>query len=353
MSWTKILALSAVLALLMLFPAVVLGQPVPPHISKLIVTVDGEPAADRTPVTAWMDGEQVASATTTDGIAIIKIEGEASTSGKTITFMVGGIDATEEDTWEQGGHIDKAFSISLSSTGASAVVSTAWAGLNQYLVDNAGMTLYIFTNDTAAAGSAPPVSACTSDGCLRLWDPVVTDGDPVAKEQPEFRNGVNAELLGSFKRADGKGTQVTYNGWPLYNYVQDMKPGDAIGQWGPWYVVSPLGNVIVGGTNVDPDVAEAAAGKAGEAGSEGKAGSKGDKGDAGAAGSPGAKGDPGADGKPGAAGGDGAAGGKGDKGDTGDSGGGGGVLGIIALILSIVAIAGAGGAFVAGRRSVG
>ena len=349
MSWIKTLALSAVLALLLVFPAVVLGQPVPPHISKLIVTVDGKPAADRTQVTVWMDGKQILLTTTTDGIAIIKIEGEAESSGKAITFKVGGIDAAEEDTWEQGGHVDRAFSISLLSTGGSAIVSTAWSGLNQYLVDSTGLTLYLFTSDVAGEGSAMPVSACTSAGCLRDWPPLFTYGGPVAKEQPEFRDRVDQDLLGSYERADGKGTQVTYNGSPLYHNRRDLKPGDVIGQYGAWYVVSPLGNLIVGGSNVDPNTAEAAGGATGPEGSAGAAGSKGDTGAAGATGAKGDTGAPGAAGAAGAAGANGAAGTVGAKGDSGD--GGGGALGIIALILSIIAIAGAGGAFMAGRRS--
>ena len=349
MSWTKILALSAVLALLMVFPAAVMGQPAPPHISKLIVTVDGEPAADRTEVTVWMDGEQVASATTTDGVAIIRIDGDASLNGKTIRFKVGGIDATEEDTWEQGGHIDKSFSISLKGTGDAAVVSTARAGLNQYLVDDAGMTLYLFARDVPGVGSAPPVSACTSDGCLALWDPLFTDGDPIAKEQPQFFAGVNLKLLGSYERADGKGTQVTYNGSPLYYFSKDRTPGDLIGQWGPWYVVSPLGSLIVGATNVDPKAADAGAGERGEAGSEGDEGARGDKGDQGPAGKDGDDGEDGAAGEPGAPGETGAPGKDGAVGKDGD--GGGGALGIIALIVAIVAIVGAGGAFMVGRRS--
>lgn len=350
MSCTKTLALSAVLALLLVFPTAVLGQPVPPHISKLIVTVDGELAADRTRVTVWMDGKQILFTTTTDGIAIIKIEGEAGSTGKTINFKVGGVDAAEEDTWEQGGHVDKSFPISLLSTGGSAIVSSTWSGLNQYLVDSAGMTLYLFTSDVVGEGSAPPVSACT-DRCLGDWPPLFTDGDPVAKEQPEFRDRVNQDLLGSFERADGKGTQVTYNGSPLYHYRRDLKPGDTIGQYGPWYVVSPVGRVIVGGSNVDPNVGGAGV-EAGQAGSAGAAGAKGDKGDTGAAGAAGAKGDTGAvgaAGAPGDTGAAGAAGAKGAKGDAGDDGSG-GVLGIIALIMSILAIAGAGWAFMAGRR---
>lgn len=71
----RLLALMAVAALLLIFPAIVLGQPVPPHVSKLVVSVDGNPAADGTEVTVWMDGTvQVASVTTSDGKAIFKIQ---------------------------------------------------------------------------------------------------------------------------------------------------------------------------------------------------------------------------------------------------------------------------------------
>ena len=270
----RFLALMAVAALLLVFPAIVLGQPVPPHVSKLVVSVDGSPAADGTKVTVWMDGTvQVASVTTSGGKAIFKIEGEAGSTGKAINFKVGGIDAAEEDIWEQGGHVDKSFPISLLSTGGSAVVSSTWSGLNQYLVDSAGMTLYLFTSDVVGEGSATPVSACT-ERCLGDWPPLFTDGDPVAKEQPEFRDRVNQDLLGSFERADGKGTQVTYNGSPLYHYRRDLKPGDTIGQYGSWYVVSPVGRVIVGGSNVDPNAGGSGV-EAGQAGSAGAAGAKG------------------------------------------------------------------------------
>ena len=115
----RFLALLAVAALLLIFPAVVMGQPVPPHLSKLVVSVDGKPAADGTEVTAWMEGAQVASATTSAGLAIIRIDGEGSSSGKAINFKIGGVDASEADTWEQGGHVDKEFAISVSSAPAT------------------------------------------------------------------------------------------------------------------------------------------------------------------------------------------------------------------------------------------
>ena len=55
-------------------------------------------------------------------------------------------------------------------------------------------------------------------------------------------------LLGTTARADG-GIQVTYAGWPLYLWPDDVSPGQATGQGlnnvgGLWYVVSPDGTPI-------------------------------------------------------------------------------------------------------------
>ena len=57
---------------------------------------------------------------------------------------------------------------------------------------------------------------------------------------PQAGDGVDASLLGTTTRKDGT-TQVTYNGWPLYYYVKDQKPGDVTGQdvGDVWYVLSP------------------------------------------------------------------------------------------------------------------
>ena len=51
-------------------------------------------------------------------------------------------------------------------------------------------------------------------------------------------------------RSQGSGgSQVTYNGWPLYTYTGDSKPGDANGnnldQFGAeWYVLNAAGAKI-------------------------------------------------------------------------------------------------------------
>ena len=95
-------------------PATTGVSQIPPHLSKLVVSIDGSPAADGIEITVWMEGQQVGSATTSGGIAIIRIDGDASFIGKEISFKIGNMDAAEKDAWELGGHVDKEFRISAS-----------------------------------------------------------------------------------------------------------------------------------------------------------------------------------------------------------------------------------------------
>jgi predicted lipoprotein with Yx(FWY)xxD motif len=104
--------------------------------------------------------------------------------------------------------------------------------LGQFLVDDKGMTLYIFTRDTADK------SNCTGD-CLVAWPPLLTGGSPI------LGAGVDDSKVGSTLLADGTRI-VTYNHMPLYYYVKDTKPGDINGQGvgSVWYVISPDGEII-------------------------------------------------------------------------------------------------------------
>ena len=117
-------------------------------------------------------------------------------------------------------------------TGAAAVSLGQNDELGSFLVDEKGMTLYLFTKDT------PNTSNCY-EKCAVAWPPLLTTGGPVAGE------GVDASLLGTTTRTDGT-VQVTYNGWPLYYYEKDKAPGDVTGQdvGGVWYVVSAEGNQV-------------------------------------------------------------------------------------------------------------
>lgn len=117
--------------------------------------------------------------------------------------------------------------------GGAGVVSTAKVGdLGTILVDSEGRTLYDFHKDKGST------SACYGS-CAGAWPPLLTEGEPQAK------GGAQAGMLGTTKRKDGT-TQVTYNGWPLYTYVGDQKPGEANGndidQFGAqWYALQPDG----------------------------------------------------------------------------------------------------------------
>lgn len=115
------------------------------------------------------------------------------------------------------------------ATGPANVMVGQSEQLGSFLVDAKGMTLYLFTKDT------PNTSACYAK-CATAWPPLLTSGAPSASD------GVDASKLGTTTRTDGT-TQVTYNGWPLYYYAKDAKPGDVTGQnvGSVWFVISPSG----------------------------------------------------------------------------------------------------------------
>ena len=117
-------------------------------------------------------------------------------------------------------------------TGGTNVSVGTNDNLGSFLVDDKGMTLYLFTKDTAN------VSNCY-DKCETAWPPLLTTGKPAAG------NGVDASKLGTTTRKDGA-VQVTYNGWPLYYYQKDKAPGDVVGQdvGDVWFVVSPAGDKV-------------------------------------------------------------------------------------------------------------
>lgn len=102
------------------------------------------------------------------------------------------------------------------------------------LVDDQGLSLYLFMNDTQGGES----SACNDD-CATEWPPLLTQGSPVAGE------GVDSTLLGTITREDGS-MQVTYNGWPLHHFDEDTTLGDTKGQGmeGLWFLVTPAGEPV-------------------------------------------------------------------------------------------------------------
>ena len=146
-------------------------------------------------------------------------DGDVVESPPELTDTTGPQDGTEATDGETDG-----------AMGEVATVATAESDHGTILVDGEGRTLYLFTQDS------PGVSTCEGD-CLAAWPPLL--GEPEAGE------GVDESLLDVTLRADGS-QQVTYNGWPLYYWAQDMAPGDTTGQGvnEVWWVVSPEGEPI-------------------------------------------------------------------------------------------------------------
>ena len=117
-----------------------------------------------------------------------------------------------------------------------ALVKLRRSRLGPILVDARGRTLYLFTQDK------PRRALCTSDylNCTKIWLPLMTTG------RPRGAAGVKTRLLGTFHRTKPAGSQVTYNGHPLYLYVDDKHPGDLEGQgmFDYWYALSASGRPI-------------------------------------------------------------------------------------------------------------
>ena len=115
-----------------------------------------------------------------------------------------------------------------------ALVTTRKPKLGTILVNAQGRSLYLFEKDKGGK------SAC-SGACAKAWPPLMTTGKPKAA------GGANAKLLGTTKRSNG--TQVTYNGHPLYTFFQDTKAGQTKGQGSNffgalWYVMGTNGKQI-------------------------------------------------------------------------------------------------------------
>lgn len=91
------------------------------------------------------------------------------------------------------------------------------------LADSSGKTLYYFTSDSAT-------SATCSGSCAQLWPPLTASGAPMGTSLPGSLMMISSN----------NGSQVTYNGHPLYRYSGDQNQSDTKGEglFGKWYVAT-------------------------------------------------------------------------------------------------------------------
>ena len=126
------------------------------------------------------------------------------------------------------------YAITASGSTSGATVNVRSTSLGRVLVDAKGRTLYLFAKDTHGRSSC-------SGACAMNWPPLTA-------AKPKAGSGVRKAELGTTKRADG-GTQVTYNGHPLYRFVGDTKAGATTGEGlsafgARWYAVNAAGNRV-------------------------------------------------------------------------------------------------------------
>lgn len=109
-------------------------------------------------------------------------------------------------------------------------VAAGAGSVGSYLTGADGMTLYIFTKDTAGDGK----STCNGD-CASNWPPLVV----ATLDEVKADSGATGALALA-TRDDGT-KQVTYKGLPLYYFAPDSAAGDTKGQGvgGVWFVAAP------------------------------------------------------------------------------------------------------------------
>ena len=95
-------------------------------------------------------------------------------------------------------------------TGAAAPLTTTTIDGGPAFVDSAQHPVYVFSGDTSNH------SNCTG-GCLSVWPAVPP---PAGTLTPPF---------GAFTRSDNGKQQLTYNGAPLYTFVNDTQPDVSTG----------------------------------------------------------------------------------------------------------------------------
>ena len=163
-------------------------------------------------------------------LALVGVTGCANTASDSGTGGdTGTNDTGTNDTDDRYGDEDSGGSTD--ATGVSSL-TTAESDLGTIVVDDQGMTVYVFDQDTQGSGE----SSC-SGVCLSNWPPVT------AGEAPAL-DGVTGDV-DTITGTDGS-TQVTLDGWPLYYFAGDSAAGDTSGQGvdDVWWVVGADGEKI-------------------------------------------------------------------------------------------------------------
>ena len=123
---------------------------------------------------------------------------------------------------------------------SSVVIQTATASVKgkseTLLTDATGKTLYYFTGDSATQ------AACSSS-CAQMWPPLLFTSSGVPSSATSLAGKLSVQM-------DANGSQVEYNGHPLYTFSGDTARGQTNGEglFGMWFVATPNLAVQGGGS---------------------------------------------------------------------------------------------------------
>ena len=169
MTKAKLLALLAVMAMVLIVPAVAFAQAVPPHIFIGSVTVNGLSAPSGTVVSAVIDGVEQGNATVSAaGSYTLQV---SQGSGTDVVFMVDTLTASETATWQQGG----ADVLNLTA-GTSAEVASGAAGAAGAQGSKGSKGDKGDAGDRGPAGPAGPAGSAGAAGADGKEGPAGADG---------------------------------------------------------------------------------------------------------------------------------------------------------------------------------
>lgn len=126
-----------------------------------------------------------------------------------------------------GGPSHRVFAAHTTAKPHSAVKLARNARFGKILTNAKGRTLYYLTSDRAGKPT------CLG-GCAQAWPPAL---------KSRSARFTRLHVTGKFGTVanPGRGRQITYNGWPLYTFSGDSKPGETNGAGvaGVWFVATP------------------------------------------------------------------------------------------------------------------
>jgi predicted lipoprotein with Yx(FWY)xxD motif len=126
------------------------------------------------------------------------------------------------------------------SSSSSTVIQTATVTVKgqseMVLTDTQGLTLYYFTADSATQPTC-------SSSCAQMWHPLLFVGSGIPSSSTPLAGKLSIQM-------DANGSQVEYNGHPLYTFSGDTAPGQTNGEglFGMWFVATPNLAVQGGGS---------------------------------------------------------------------------------------------------------